>query len=301
VAERKQDEEWWVTALRTERSFWNQTTLEESLFGGSPAKRERQRRFESAGLAQRNYEALCRLMLESVPQELKPLAKAPSRSEIEALRRSLRRQAVEGTRVWNWKRRLRARSGLRAQAEAAADALIRRRQAELDKHWDALSAHDSQAVLKALREGFGSAPFPTLGYARSREGALVILECRETLVPEGEPDLTPTDKLTVRRVSKSRRNTRYVLLLNAVAWSELRRPDGTADLSEIGAPCHIVSKGRTKNVESASFDDWPELGILMESFAAHARDASVRLTDVSALPGWSFAFLARPASRRRSP
>lgn len=223
-------EGWWRTALAKDRgNFWSKS-LDESLFGASPAKRARHERFQLAGSASDSFEQITRLHTATYPSARRPVARRPTPADRSALRRDYEREAVRGTRFWKRVERRTARSEAALRSEQAADAADKRaragrkaRQAELDRDWEALLRHDRSAVLRALAGAFKIAPYRSRAFGATDDEALVFVEFDDLSVPFEEPSFTPTGKLTVRKLTKTARNNLYCEGVAAITINAVQR------------------------------------------------------------------------------
>lgn len=297
----------WRRDLKTDKSFWDKS-LDQWLFP-TPATQERRWNFESVGIERDNFARVTRIHRDDVPVAQRPLASPPTLTNRAGRRRLYERQAIKGIGIWKQKERRHARAAaaLRSERDAdASDAKARtqtaKKQAELDLQWEALLRHERAAVLDALAHTFKNVPYQTLAYASSDDGALVFVAFHDFEVPSHEPDLTPTGKLTTRKLTKTERNQLYVEALAAVTINAARRalaasPGGDhAAAVSFGSAArgwgpvswlrllrdedhgwaeeqwpeialtrkggHLTRKGRAAAVAEADFTLWPELGEL---------------------------------------
>jgi len=183
-------------------------------------------RIENALVTQHHehYEPAARIM---VP--------APQVTDVETLSAAREVEALQGISIF----RRSARKLARAEATKAAlieaqridssnQALHLERQAESDKAWELLRAHDPEAVRGAFEVAFrGGATRATCveaGSEGSKPYANVILVVGSvTDIPEKKPAVTPAGKPTTKKRTKTERNALHVEALGSTVLSVVRR------------------------------------------------------------------------------
>lgn len=178
-----------------------------------------QARLEQIESAQALVHAFQQTYLRVHQQEF-TVASAPQAPPVEpvderAIRKAERRAGREGIRLWQraLRRAARAQADGIAQGKIAELADTRRRQreqqqAEFDEAWRALLANEPKAVLTALEAAFADndAPAAAVGCEGRSVSVVVRMPDRDEIVPEVHPDLTPTGRPTVKKMTKTSRN-----------------------------------------------------------------------------------------------
>jgi hypothetical protein len=316
-------ESWWEACLRRECSFWN-VSLDEYVFGPTPAKKERYANFAAAGRSNDAFERFTDTLREEftngVPPLTKPTIRPATPCDRDEVRRSLEREALKGMRIWRRGERKRARAEAGMRLEQTADQIDRSRrdavlaqQAELDRSWESLWKHERLSVLRSLEDAFKRAPYDARVYGASDEAVLVFVSYSDAAVPYCRPDLTPTGKLTTRKLTKTDRNSHYAHAVMLVTYSAARRAlaaapaanEATAVVFQYfphGAAAWVClgrsgtqrgsgvpnTKGRAGEVVQADFADWPELGGIVSALDARGKP------EAHSFPDWTFLLPTRP-------
>jgi hypothetical protein len=172
------------------------------------------------------------------PRAARPVLAAPSPLSARAVRdarRELRRQALLGVSVLD----RRARRAAATSADQAAPDLAHRRhlaalvrtgraQADLDVAWAALLDHDPKTVIATVDDAFADngsdstcIDAGTLPGGQRYVTCVVLIGGLE-MVPEHRGDLTPTGKPSIRRRTKTDRNTLYTRAMASTALATVK-------------------------------------------------------------------------------
>lgn len=146
---------------------------------------------------------------------------APGPAEVKAVRRELHRIAIAAVPFWKRSERREAKAWAAQQATAEAQrrhtgALVEAQleQCRLDQQWQALVDHDPQTVIEAVEDAFAdNASDSTCVDAEADTGVryvtAVVTYGGIDLVPDVRPDTTPGGKPTLRKRTKTDRNSLY--------------------------------------------------------------------------------------------
>lgn len=315
----REERAWWHQALKTTERGWGEKSLGELL--GIPSaseatrnvrSQERRSTFAAAGAQHDVFARVTHMYREQVPVAEKPLAPPPSLANREAMRRSYGREARKGISLWKRTARREARTAAAVRADRDADGADEKAQAktaaiqaQLDLQWEALQRHERGAVLEALATAFSDFPDQTVAYAAIDNGSAVFVLFRDSVVPYSKPDLTPTGRLTVRKINKTDRNwlcseavasitinaARRALAATpggshasavalqagglgyeAIAWIRISRREDSSWTKAPSAMSAFLSgggamgrKGRTRALAKADFSAWSKLEALVKT------------------------------------
>ena len=155
----------------------------------------------------------------------------PTGADVQAIAQTLRKQALKGVSVFDRSRRQAITADCKLQAHAAAraghlGAVIRAQlaQAQAEAAWQALLAHDPEHVVAAVDDAFAdnaststcvdAGQDPTTG---QRYLSCLVMYGTPEMVPDTVADWTPGGKPTVKKRTKTDRNTVYLAGLAATA------------------------------------------------------------------------------------
>ncbi|OFE14330.1 hypothetical protein BA895_10100 [Humibacillus sp. DSM 29435] len=270
---------------------------------------ERAQQVADVATAERSLTTLHLAKFPEPSRQVLPVPPRPATDTVESVRRELYQGATAGVPVW--KRALRRQA--KAWAVQLAPSEAERRytgavvatqleQWHLDQQWQALLTHDPHTVIAAVDEAFAdNASDSTCVDAGTdhdtgaRYVTAVVSYGGIDLVPEHRPDTTPGGKPTLRKRTKTNRNTLYATavastvlatakeaLAVAVAATEARvlvvRPHGAVGVEPVYAG--------TLRRELLAHRDWRSLDPLDVVMAAEnaemARKGSTR--EVVTLP-----------------
>jgi hypothetical protein len=296
---------WWYEVLKKDKkaAFWEKS-LGASL--GAPtaaearrneARAERRRQFAAAIAAHEAYTRLTQI--RTAPRALSSVPPVVLTDRAK-LRRRHERAAVKGIPLWRREARRRARAHAAVVAEHDADIADEAAQKERDRILAPLLKHEHDAVVDSLAATFEDFPHRVLAVGSTDGGSVVFIAVSEACVPLVEPALTPTGKLTTRRLKQRERNwlfaeavasaainaARYALTaapgghdatavafrsngagFEPIAWlSLLREDDGGWQAESLMEVAFVVKGGvmrpdpRTYRLLRVDFVPWPELG-----------------------------------------
>lgn len=136
------------------------------------------------------------------------------------------REAVKDVRLFDRAGRRRAREEARERAQAAYEVELEQRtrrqgeaQRQADAWWSLLTDGDAVTALGALEQAFedNQVPAVAIDSEGGRATVLLLLPAMEDLIPANAYDITPGGKPTVRRRTKTDRNTTYAAVLASQA------------------------------------------------------------------------------------
>jgi hypothetical protein len=148
----------------------------------------------------------------------RPIAAERRAPDIKALRREERKRALHGISIFKRSQRRAARASATDIAEQRAadhvrDAQLERaeEQRQLDAAWQALLDREPEAVLVTLEAAFADndAPAAAIDCESDSVSLVVRMPGIDDIVPERQPDLTPTGRPTAKRLTKTERNHLY--------------------------------------------------------------------------------------------
>jgi hypothetical protein len=213
---------------------------------GTRGSVDRRKRFAAAGAEHDAFGRFTDLYLVPVKSAVKAAAPDAEVTNRRALRRSYGREAVKGVPIWQLGQRRSARSEAAVRALRDADQLDQRArdevvaaQARLDQEWQALHENEPGAVLNSLAAAFNRFPFPSLAVAAREDEAIVFVVLDEDIVPMVEPGVTPTGRLTARKIKKSDRNWHLLEAIASVCIHGSRRALAAAPGCSVGT-CVVV-------------------------------------------------------------
>jgi flagellar hook assembly protein FlgD len=145
------------------------------------------------------------------------VASPPEPVDERGIRRQARSEAVAGLSLFAFGARAEAKkkaepvaTGRIREAEAAGEQAQAAEQHRLDEHWRVLQANDPRTVLQALEDAFNDNDVPAVPIdCRGHTVSVVMLYPGADIIVEQKPAVTPTGRPTLRKRSKTERNTLY--------------------------------------------------------------------------------------------
>ncbi len=171
---------------------------------------------------------------EDFPQARPPEVPAPAAVNESAILRSHIKSALRGVGLFNRTGRQQAKHHGREQAVLEIGPARLRRLSGLAQQqtaaiaaWDALVAHEPEAVMTELEEAFEDNQYPAACLSATRDNGvnrvslLVLFESLE-MIPDKAAGRTPTGKPTVKKRSKTDRNELYLAALGSMVLATVK-------------------------------------------------------------------------------
>lgn len=216
------------TAVSTGRG---PVTVWSTLSGGGqvgptpPATHATHRKAEEWASTERYLDGLLTAHEAPVHRSTRPVAPPPTPVSRRAVRSELRRAATIDLPWW----RLRAWMSARARAGDHLDAEVARRErsagsdatdarTQADAWWSRLVANDPETVTEHLQRAFADHAMPATVAAVEEDGRVHLVLAAltvEKLIPPREPRTTEVGKLSLARMTKTRRHELYEATLHA--------------------------------------------------------------------------------------
>ncbi|MBB3049405.1 hypothetical protein FHS23_000400 [Prauserella isguenensis] len=175
-------------------------------------------------------EALTTQHLEEFAPAAPPQAADVAVPSVRATARRLRREAVQGLPRWRVGERRKAKRAAKASAPDVAAAAReealeeqRRAQAAADAEWDALLNNDSEMIMAVLEAAFedNSSPAAPID-CRADSATVVIVIGSANVVPDQQLATTPSGEPTLRKRTKTERNSVYMNFLGSTVLATVK-------------------------------------------------------------------------------
>lgn len=194
--------------------------------------RQAQRAEEIAQVAQ-TERALVTLHLEEFLPAQPPVVPPPAPVDVEPIAQAMTREQLRGISVFARARRREARALARrlTEQEVQRQEYVRRteferQQSEANTWWLALTQHDSVTVMAAMEAAFEDNQFPAacvdVGEDRLRYATVLVMFGAPSLIPEKKADLTPTGRPTLKKRTKTERNSLYSAALGSTVIATVK-------------------------------------------------------------------------------
>jgi len=227
--------------------------------------------------------------LQEFPPAARPVVPSPAPPDPAPFIAARAQQALEGLSIFDRAKRRDAQRWARDAGRHDADAQWEQtRRAHLEQQhaatqwWEKLLAHDETTVHEALEDAFEDNQFPAACIdvgkdlstpAGTRYATVLIIFGPVDLVPEKQPDITPSGRPTLRKRTQSARNDFYVQALGSTVLATVR--EGLAVAPSVTELRVVVLRRDPGAADPASYLEWIYAGRFPRAWAASMPWAAV--------------------------